>query len=359
MAMELEDMASEIQSLRSELTAMELEAAELASRFLSEGGAFASASCPKLQKLLADAQASRNLTVKDEVFLEHFLTHIAVPNAPYCEFVAEVASHYANVLGMQEYLTLASLLRMPKETWIKARRKIVKELIHVGTMFGQFDLLSMSHDGQLYVAGSDATRVTAMIEAEVSRRGWSHLSGESYSPNPLEHKQPEELDPIPVSADELRSKVERLHEAEQVAVNVELTSLNCATDLRKPTTVVSAYPAARSGYKAIHRVLEWATWRYYATHFRDHSVRALTFVIFLVGAATDSCGAELAGGLYAGTPNEAELDAGYMLLGLDDPDYIYFAKYFWFLPFAWCVQQSRLEATTTIPPNLQQPATVI
>ena len=340
MAMELESHRMDVVQLREELSAMELEAANLAARFLGEGGALAARSCPKLQKLLADAQASVNLTVKDEVFLEHFLKHIAVPNAPYCEFVSAVASHYANVLGMQEYLTLASLLRMPKETWIKARRRIVKELIHVGTMFGQFDLLSMSHDGQLYVAGSDATRVTAMIEAEIVRRGGSHLSGECYSPNPLEHKQPEGLDPIPVSADELRSKVERLHEAEQVAVNVELTSLNCATDPTRPTTVVSAYPAARSGYKAIHRVIEWATWRYWATHFRDHSARALIYVIYLVGAATDSCGAELAAGLYAGTPNEAELDAGYLLLGLDAPDYLYFAKYFWFLPFAWCAKHS-------------------
>ena len=341
MAMELESHRMDVVQLREELSAMELEAANLAARFLGEGGALAARSCPKLQKLLADAQASVNLTVKDEVFLEHFLKHIAVPNAPYCEFVSAVASHYANVLGMQEYLTLASLLRMPKETWIKARRRIVKELIHVGTMFGQFDLLSMSHDGQLYVAGSDATRVTAMIEAEIVRRGGSHLSGECYSPNPLEHKQPEGLDPIPVSADELRSKVERLHEAEQVAVNVELTSLNCATDPTRPTAVVSAYPAARSGYKAIHRVIEWATWRYWATHFRDHSARALIYVIYLVGAATDSCGAELAAGLYAGTPNEAELDAGYLLLGLDAPDYLYFAKkYFWFLPFAWCAKHS-------------------
>ena len=104
MAMKLESHRMDVVQLREELSAMELEAANLAARFLGEGGALAARSCPKLQKLLADAQASVNLTVKDEVFLEHFLKHIAVPNAPYCEFVSAVASHYANVLGMQEYL---------------------------------------------------------------------------------------------------------------------------------------------------------------------------------------------------------------------------------------------------------------
>jgi len=257
--------------------------------------------------------------------------------------------------GMQEYLTLADILRLPKEDWVKSRRRIIRDLIHVGTMHGQFDLLAMTHNDEFYVAGADATRVIAKVEAEVTRRGLNHLSGPSFSPDPDDHKPMEELEPIPTSADALREKVERLHEAEQVAVNVELTALNCTTDPTRPTTVISAYPAARSGYTAIHRVKEWAYWRYYATHFRDHSARALMFIIFLVGAATDSCGAELAAGVYAGLPHEVEIDDGYRLLGLDDDDYLYFAKYFWFLPFAWYGDWDH--ALRTARRNLHNPRT--
>lgn len=269
------------------------------------------------------------------MFLESFLTHIAKPNAPYCELISAIASHYANVLGMKEYLTLADILKLPKESWVKKRRQMIRHLIHIGTMHGQIDVLSMTHGSHLYIAGSDATRVTAMIEAIVERHGKNYLVGPCFHPDPTKQQHRDDLDPIPVDADELRETVTALHDAEQVAVNVEMASFNCATDPTRPTTVVSAYPAARSGYTATHRVKEWATWRYWATHFQDHSVRALAFIIFLVGAATDSCGCELAAGLQAGTPNETECDAGYMLLGLPDDDYLYFAKYYWFLPFAW------------------------
>ena len=46
--------------------------------------------------------------------MEHFLTHIARPGGPYNEAIAATAEHYANLLGMQEYLALASFLRLPK-----------------------------------------------------------------------------------------------------------------------------------------------------------------------------------------------------------------------------------------------------
>ena len=98
--MELEKEQSEVAKLRNELSYVEFEAASLGARYLSGGEEHEAAKRdPKLQQLLADAQASKHINVKDEVFLEHFLVHIARPNAPYCQLIADIASHYANVLG--------------------------------------------------------------------------------------------------------------------------------------------------------------------------------------------------------------------------------------------------------------------
>ena len=89
----------------------------------------------------------------------------------------------------------------------------------------------------------------------------------------------------------------------------------------------------------MHQVLEWSMWRYLCVFLTLTTTvpRSADAIIRLVGAATDSCGAELAAGLYAGIPNATELAAGFLLLGLADHDYLYFAKYYWELPFAWCV----------------------
>jgi hypothetical protein len=98
--MQLEKEQSEVAKLRNELSYVEFEAASLGARYLSGGEEHEAAKRdPKLQQLLADAQASKHINVKDEVFLEHFLVHIARPNAPYCQLIADIASHYANVLG--------------------------------------------------------------------------------------------------------------------------------------------------------------------------------------------------------------------------------------------------------------------
>jgi len=223
---------------------------------------------------------------------------------------------------------------------LKEKRRDARELVHVGTMNGQLDLLSLSHDGNMFVAGSDATRCTAMAEAMVDpRRNINYLLGPCYDPDPRKHRTLSELPPIPESFDELRGAVGELYESENIAVNVNLTAFNCATDHTRPTTIISAYPAARSGYTAVHQVLEWSMWRYLCVFLTLTSIvpRLAEATIRLIGAATDSCGAELAAGLYTGIPNATELAAGFLLLGLADHDYLYFAKYYWELPFAWCV----------------------
>jgi hypothetical protein len=106
--MEVEEQRSTIAQLREELSVVEREAATLGARYLTSGGVPGVELTPKLERLLADARANNNLNVKDEVFLEHFFTHIAHPNAPYCELVSDIAKHYANCLGAMATLTETS-----------------------------------------------------------------------------------------------------------------------------------------------------------------------------------------------------------------------------------------------------------
>ena len=334
-----------IVALEDALSAIRHEAAALSSEYLErrdgQGSELSERLTRKLQPLLDRAVQSGNLDQSDEVFLENFLKHIATPNCPYHPLIADIAQHYSNLLGTTEYLTLARILRIPRsQSWLKEKRRDARELVHVGTMNGQFDLLSLSHDGNMFVAGGDATRVTAMAEAMVDpRRNINYLLGPCYDPDPRRHRAVSELPPIPESFEELRETVDELYESESIAVNVNLTAFNCVTDHTRPTTIISAYPAARSGYTAVHQVLEWSMWRYLCVFLTLTSIvpRLAEATIRLIGAAADSCGAELAAGLYTGIPNATELAAGFLLLGLADHDYLYFAKYYWELPFAWCV----------------------
>ena len=163
---------------------------------------------------------------------------------------------------MQEYLTLTSILRLPKETWVKARRRIVRLLIHIGTMHGQFDLLAMSHDNEFYVAGADVTRVTVNVEAVVDPNGSNHLEGPCFPPNPLEHPTRDQMPSIPPTFSALQEFVDNQHEAENIAVNVNLTGLNCPTDpsktnhnyqrlSRRPQWIYSYSPSHRMGHVAV------------------------------------------------------------------------------------------------------------
>ena len=337
---------AKIAALTDELEFTRCEAKALSSDYLAlderrDGSMTSARLSQKLQPLLDCALQSGNLGQSDEIFLENFLTHIAKPNCPYHPLIADIAQHYSNLLGTTEYLTLARILKIPRSrSWIKEKRRDARQLIHVGTMYGQLDILSLSHDGNMFVAGGDATRVTAMAEAMVDpRRNINYLLGPCYDPDPRRHPSLSELPPIPENFDDLKKTIDDLYDSESIAVNVNLTALNCATDHTRPTTIIAAYPAARSGYTAVHQVLEWSMWRYLCVFLTLTSAvpRSADAIICLIGAATDSCGAELAAGLYAGIPNATELAAGFLLLGLADHDYFYFAKYYWERPFAWCV----------------------
>ena len=158
----------ELRAMVDSLSFLETQAASAAAQFLRYHLPD-SATGAKLDKLLRAAVASGNTEPSDVVFLEHFLCHIAVPSGPYNELIASVAEHYANLLGMQEYLTLASFLRLPKAAWIKGRRRVIRQLIHIGTMHKQIDLLSMS-EGELAATGRPKTCSSLVAMRHVSRQ---------------------------------------------------------------------------------------------------------------------------------------------------------------------------------------------
>lgn len=93
--------------------------------------------------------------------------------------------------------------------------------------------------------------------------------------------------------------------------------------------LVSIVPAARKHYTLIHVFIDWAYVRYWATHFRDGSERPPSDIAMVLGGAEDSCGVQLGALRYAGTPNATEISSGVEYLGLDEPDYFYYGKYFW------------------------------
>jgi len=250
------------------------------------------------------------MTGVDVGVLEHVLVHITHPGAEYSEFISDFALHFANILGMQEYLNLANILRLPKETWIKGQRKILRELVHIGWMFRQMDIWSASHDDELWTAISDATRITACSSAVVIPPDTNFLIGGSFPPNPIYHPRLKQLAKIKTGFSELKADIDSLVNAETLAVNVMLYGALCSTDPWREMTIINCYPCARSKNTLIHQVLEWAFCIYWSCHYEDDTPRPPGNRPRLVGAATDSCGVELGGGKYWMTPNAEEIAKG-------------------------------------------------
>ena len=167
----------------------------------------------------------------------------------------------------------------------------------------------MTHNLHLWGVESDATRVTAKAEAVVNPQR-NYLLGPSFPPDPRHHPRIEQMPPIPISYDDLRVQIENLYAANNVAVNVMLYGVHCATDPFQPFTIINAYPCCRSHNTLIHQVLEWAFVIYWAVHFSDGTVRPREHRPAITSAATDSCGVELGGARYLMTPNKEEIKQG-------------------------------------------------
>ena len=299
-----------MRELRLELDEDQHRSAALAAKLIAlrSRGTSSEATGAKLCELLASVVGRASPV--DVSVLEHILRHIDQPGAKYSDFVADFAVHFSNVLGMVEYLTLADILHLPKETWVKSQRRILRELVHLGWMFRQLDLWCMSHNDEMYISGNDATRVLAKMEAVVIAPSTNFLLGGSFPGDPRRHPRLAQLKQIPTTFDGLRKEIDSLVAADDVAVNVMLFGVHCATDPSRPMMVLNVYPCARSHTTLVNQVHEWAFMMYWSAHYEDGSPRPREFIPKLVGASTDSCGQELGAALYLMTPNQAEIDAG-------------------------------------------------
>ena len=184
-----------VQEAMEELDVSQHRSAVLAAKFiaLQSEGTHTEHSTALFLDLVREATNDPNMTGVDISVLKHLLVHITHPGAKYSEFISDFSLHFSNVLGMQEYLNLANILRLPKETWIKGQRKILRELVHIGWMFRQMDIWSASHDDELWTVISDATRITACASAVVIPPDTNFLIGGSFPPNPIYHPRLKQL----------------------------------------------------------------------------------------------------------------------------------------------------------------------
>ena len=198
--------ATAIKELTIELEDAQSRAAHLASGLLV---AIKNEDASSLAALLA--RAERDMTSVDREVLDHLLRHIVHPGAQYSPLMQDVSVHFANVLGMQEFLTLGAIFRLPKETWLRGQRRILRELIHVGWMFRQIDVWCMSHDLELWLVESDATRIVQKLEACVKAPDVNYLLGPCFPPSPLHHPRLNQLPPIPSCFEELKQDIGALY----------------------------------------------------------------------------------------------------------------------------------------------------
>ena len=301
-----------VQEAMEELDVSQHRSAVLAAKFiaLQSEGTHTEHSTALFFDLVREATNDPNMTGVDISVLKHLLVHITHPGAKYSEFISDFSLHFSNVLGMQEYLNLANILRLPKETWIKGQRKILRELVHIRWMFRQMDIWSASHDDELWTVISDATRITACASAVVIPPDTNFLIGGSFPPNPIYHPRLKQLAKIKTGFSELKEDIDCLVEAGTLAVNVMLYGMLCATDPWRELTITNCYPCARSKNTLIHQVLEWSFCIYWSCHYEDDTPRPREYQPRLVGAATDSCGVELGGAKYWMTPNAEEISKG-------------------------------------------------
>jgi len=346
----------QVQNMYIEKLKADAAAAEEGRTILEEAlkGKLLAASETRLGSLLKKAESE--LTNVDIALITNMLEHAVRKNATYTEpAVKAVAGHFSSLLGIKNYLLLAELWKLPKESWIKSYRRDLRENVHIGIMDKQWDRAALSHGNNFFIYVHDETAVNARLAGLVDKNG-AKIVGEAFPPDPTKHPDLKSLPDIPLKFDDLRDHVKNVLENDRLAVNVEVAGpsdrlsffmfffvlsflfclrdtrefayigLCCATDPHVPMRVVAAVPHAREGYKVAHTLQQWAFARFYALHHRDGSPRSDATRIRLVGVATDSCGVQLAAMIAQGTPTEKEAALGVFLIGLDSADHALMAK---------------------------------
>lgn len=205
----------------TELQAALEEAKQRGAQYADEvSGSLGAESQSHLRGLLDKAEDQ--LTECDRALLSSFLSHAYNKRAPYKdEIVKDVAIHFATMLGMREYLLLAELWRLPRESWIKAHRRDLRKAVHLGTMHRQWDALALDHNGHLFIYVHDETRAIARLDGIVGDFG-AKIVGEGWSPDPRKHPSLSTLPDIPTSFVELRDFARTVVENDRLAVNVEV-----------------------------------------------------------------------------------------------------------------------------------------
>jgi hypothetical protein len=128
-----------------------------------------------------------------QAFLLNLLHRLEKPKKPVCELVKQVATHYACVLGMQEYLMLADVLELPKESFVKQQRRAGRRLCWYGRAPRVFDQASLAGTGDWYVVCADATRLIRWVGLYLSLQTGPFFTGLCYPPDPREHKLQNEI----------------------------------------------------------------------------------------------------------------------------------------------------------------------
>ena len=153
-----------------------------------------------LRRLMDAAERQEVLSTLDRALLRSFLEHAVHKRAPYKDpAVRHMAIHFSSVMGLQNYLLLAELWKLPKETWMKQRRQELREVVHIGNMPRQWDRVATAsvNAKNHYIGVIDETRAISKLEGLVGDFGIK-IVGDAWPPDPSRYPVRESL-PVPKS----------------------------------------------------------------------------------------------------------------------------------------------------------------
>jgi hypothetical protein len=226
----------------------------------------------------------------EEMVVTNMLDRMDRGNAPVPAQLQTLALHYADVMGFQEYLPLARLLKWPMRKWIKQRRRKTRYLFDIVAHQHQvLDLVAavladetndsvavamrgeettaqaqpLPEDGNaspleptyFAVNVSDEGRVISKVEHIHRPPGRGYLTGEAYPASILDQMKMESPGrATPETFEELNAYVQTMLSSGRLATNMMLKGLSIASEPNKPFRVTGMYPSARAGYTLAHQV---------------------------------------------------------------------------------------------------------
>ena len=174
--------ADERQQLNSKITELE-HAEEIAIRNAAAIRARAANSFVDIRADFVTRARAVGISSMEEMVVTNMLDRMDRGNAPVPEQLRTLASHYADVMGFQEYLPLARLLKWPMRKWIKQNRRKTRYL---------FDIVAHQHGVLDIVAAvlaeeTDYSVAVAMGPEETTARAQPPpVDGNAKNATPLE-----------------------------------------------------------------------------------------------------------------------------------------------------------------------------